>query len=140
MSRVIKFRAWSKVGAGMSPASTFAEWLNTWAVAGGDATEELAEENVVLMQSTGLHDKNGKEIYEGDILQKNWTISSPELCAVSWDEKMAGFRVKGLDAVYNDILGVVVSGGMRNVPENTHNIEVIGNIYENPELLSQPTV
>jgi len=67
-----------------------------------------------LMQYTGLKDKNGKEIYEGDIAQlRELTFQ------VYWDSRQTGFNVGSLLAEM---------------------IEVIGNIYENPELLEGKNV
>lgn len=75
--------------------------------------------DVELMQYTGLKDKNGKEIYEGDIF---YTGSKKILYIVEWiDCGLKGRQIKnkswvGLDYWKDDI-------------------EVIGNIYENPELM-----
>jgi len=72
-----------------------------------------------LMQFTGLLDKNGKEIYEGDIVENNgcnWQVT--------WKE--GGVFIEILDAGKNGKWWI--SG------ENEYS-EIIGNIYENPELL-----
>jgi len=69
-------------------------------------------------QSTGLKDKNGKEIYEGDILESNHKLFRFE---VIWSEDWAMFTVKG------DSVEALIRW-------DTY-CEVIGNIYENPELL-----
>jgi hypothetical protein len=68
-----------------------------------------------LMQYTGLKDKNGVEIYEGDILE-----SGAYRLRVEYDNRLAGWQPMFL---------------MRHDPENY--CEVIGNIYENPELLEK---
>lgn len=82
--------------------------------------------NAVLMQYTGLKDKNGKEIYEGDvILHPNYACDpsngdDPMLIdAVKWHE--GGFR-------YNDYEMIA--------SECAEFAEVIGNSYENPDLLT----
>jgi len=68
-------------------------------------------------QYTGLKDKNGTEIYEGDIVKQFNGLTAE----CKWDSQFAGF-------VYD-------KEGMVDV-ESSHNcVEVIGNIYENPELL-----
>ena len=70
-----------------------------------------------LMQYTGLKDKNGKEIYEGDMLQ----VNSGQIGVILYHEDRAGFIFQD---GYNEMLY-----------QKTHNLEIIGNIHENPELL-----
>lgn len=80
-----------------------------------------------LMQFTGLHDKNGKEIYEGDIVMRNkYTVASgrQEMVGpyeITWDNNKAGFEYK-------------TEGYTAGLFYDVH--EVIGNIYEHPELLN----
>lgn len=78
-----------------------------------------------LMQYTGLKDKNGKEIYEGDILR----FSEVDTAIVEWNEKYSYFMVKPIQDYYfdSDVLGHAL--------EYNNNVEIIGNIYDNPELL-----
>lgn len=81
-----------------------------------------------LMQSTGLKDKNGKEIFEGDIIKyKAGCNTFTE--EVAYDKNFAGFGVK--DAKAN----VVFTFGELAEDIALISLEVIGNIYENPELL-----
>lgn len=75
----------------------------------------------ILMQYTGLKDKNGKEIYEGDIC-KNGDYES--------DAHAYNYRIE--EVVYNE---KEASFSGWNFNEDGMTCEVIGNIYENPELL-----
>lgn len=121
-----KFKAWNKVREEMindcdlvitSNGSVLAGDLNYDVESGmlADVTD-----NVVIMISTGSEDKNGTEIYEGDIV-KNFC---GDIYIVEWF--VTGFHLK---EKYNDGFNYSILHFVNN------NKEVIGNIYENPELL-----
>jgi hypothetical protein len=76
--------------------------------------------HIILMQYTGLKDKNGKEIFEGDIL-----TNGKFNCQIYWENGQ--WRWQRLDA--NDSLYIYLL-------VNKNKVEIIGNIYENPELLN----
>lgn len=71
-----------------------------------------------LMQYTGLKDKNGKEIYEGDIVYPNYDEKNEE---VKWDDNSTGYWPFG-----NSDYSI-----------SNEEVEVIGNVYENHELLKK---
>lgn len=78
-------------------------------------------------QSTGLVDKNGKEIFEGDIL----AIETDEGILnvnIFWDSKHALFMFESKKHNEKDLLAELAE-------DNTYPFEIAGNIYENPELL-----
>lgn len=87
----------------------------------------LEDEDAILMQSTGLHDKNGKEIFEGDILGVDTDEEIVNL-NIYWDSKHALFMFESKKYNEKDLLAELVE-------DNTYPFEIIGNIYENPELL-----
>lgn len=116
MKREIKFRAWIPntgwLAEGFSIAMDGTEWYDdnghSWPVC-----------DLELMQFTGLKDKNGREIYEGDILD--------------FDEREWGGRFKPEVIWMENIIGDWnYCGSLGDVTEWR---KVIGNIYENPELL-----
>jgi uncharacterized phage protein (TIGR01671 family) len=91
----------------------------------GSLPKELGEGTYEIMQFTGLKDKNGKEIYEGDVLS---AFYGTQLTEVYWNSKF------GLYEIVLQISGVTVPSG-ELLGNHLSVIEVIGNIYENPELL-----
>lgn len=85
------------------------------------------DESIILMQSTGLYDKNGKEIFEGDILGVDTDEEIVNL-NIYWDSKHALFMFESKKYNEKDLLAELVE-------DNTYPFAIIGNIYENPELL-----
>ena len=77
---------------------------------------------------TGLKDKNGVEIYEGDILKYGVYTHAP--VKVYWDKGLCGWELRSLDEVAGEHF--IDFSGENDLGYNPW--EVIGNIYENPEL------
>lgn len=84
-------------------------------------------DDVVLMQSTGFRDKNGKEIFEGDILNIE-TDEENVRVEVSWDSKHALFVFESKKYNEKEALGELFE-------DNSYPFKIIGNIHTNPELL-----
>jgi uncharacterized phage protein (TIGR01671 family) len=89
---------------------------------------------IELMQFTGLYDKNGKEIYEGDIVKYNYwnnEYEKDEYISISCVEYKNGyFYPRYINDICDD--GYYSSG--------IDDIEIIGNIYENPEILRKGSI
>jgi uncharacterized phage protein (TIGR01671 family) len=78
--------------------------------------------DIIPLQFTGLHDKNGKEIYEGDIIQWVWTNGKRGwIMHIEYDNNRGCFYTP--------------DGGATSAEQWHDWCEVIGNIYQNPELL-----
>ena len=84
------------------------------------------DDDDIIEQYTGLKDKNGKEIYEGDILliPRTKACSSAKMYQVIWYHTQARFK-------FVDICGEMDNINIGKIKRS----EVIGNIHENPELL-----
>ena len=105
-----------------------------------DLEDIFNDETLILEQFTGLHDKHGKEIFEGDIVRAIPERNSCGVVAavngvdtltriVIWLEEEAAFGWKLLD-------GSVCQSGYSMCRQNEPIFEIIGNIHENPELLN----
>lgn len=91
----------------------------------GDDWQE--SENFILMQSTGLKDKNGKEIFEGDVVVMD-----------GWRRQVVTFGTQEVEEDFGSVriyrgFNLYLGGGYPNAVMST--FEVVGNIYENPELV-----
>lgn len=91
-------------------------------------TESIKFNDIELMQSTGLKDKNGKEIFEGDILEVDDCGEVLGNAKLIWDNEQAAFMI---DAISVDDIAPFYEF----VSDEDYFYRVIGNIYENPELL-----
>lgn len=129
--REIKFRAWDK---------TWKRWIDPrdinyygemdWmfdrrSAEGGDVIETADRREVELMQFTGLKDKNGKEIYEGDIVH----FESKD---TGWDDGLCGDVV----VCFVDGWFIFKKTNIFSYAYNKKICRVIGNIYENPDLVT----
>lgn len=127
--REIKFRAWHKIEKYMTPSFRFGHefYHNTddgIHYDGDDVISFSLAEDYILMQYTGLKDKNGEEIYEGDILEPIKGLVDTN-AVKRFVEKWSDYRGGWMIGIYNEMGYGTGSKGFK----------IIGNIYENPKLL-----
>lgn len=147
MSRPLKFRAWDKKRKRYAKViqTTNQGWKGyrdkTYITNGIMRFSKWVLSRFVIEQYTGLKDKNGKEIYEGDIvkakIQGFWETGPNTICE--------GKATWNLEVVYDEIryMDVFHILGSKNAPDRIYylfdkelsELEVIGNIHENPELM-----
>ncbi|HFJ9344255.1 TPA: YopX family protein [Bacillus mobilis] len=125
--REIKFRAWVLKDEALD--GLMEKTMEYDVESFHDPLYEYKRGNIILMQYTGLKDKNGKEIYEGDIVEhKDYSAGAiifggnQPTCksVIRWKDYYNGYHLAGLGN-----------------PFKGEELEKIGNIYENPELLEE---
>lgn len=126
--REIKFRAWDKTAKQMYQVLNLGCGEEDWEKIAKNYWEQpqtgknkFYPSQVEVMQYTGLKDKKGVEVYESDLVIKE---NRPhEIGVITWNEKNASFQIKGK----------IPSSSMTHLER----MIVIGNIYENKELLEK---
>ena len=117
MNREIKFRAWD----GIRMTTSGIQFSNsTGGLSGKAYGPDSNEINMPLMQYTGLKDKNGVEIYEGDLLSRH---EADPMFLEFYDGRF-GYNSNSNNQGFSGL-----------VQDRTKNLFIIGNIHENPELL-----
>lgn len=121
---MIKFRAWIKTGIetyDYVKPMTIQQMIHS-----KKSTFSLKQLNdlVDFEQFTGLTDVNGKDIYEGDIVQSNYKYAQPKISQIIMED--GNSYIAGED---------LATGNEMLVSDHVDEIEVIGNVHENPELL-----
>ena len=131
---MIKFRAWhNELGRMMSISDMWFNVDSLGEIGLNDAVMNdyitVSPDEIKLMQSTGLKDKNGKEIFEGDILTNGIDVMSIKR------HDTLGFYIDFKGKIDFIADGADLEEFEEDTKEIADIIEIIGNIYENQELL-----
>ena len=128
--REIKFRAWDTQTKSMfGPESLEGAARLCW----GEMLDNHDSGKVILMQYTGLKDKNGKEIYEGDVVRGELPDH------IKWDGKEYEIAKVKIDPAGVMPFYLITDYEGTHWIDEMEDFEIIGNIYENPELVKHGT-
>lgn len=133
MKRQIKFRVW-EVHSHKYSKSPFSFRLNkNWELSIPNDSFDSQRWEFIYQRFSGLLDSKGKEIYEGDILSKKWR-GTVFVCRHTGAFKILLTAVCGENKEMN-LFDYIVARQDALMSEDNKDCEVIGNIFENPELL-----
>lgn len=122
MNNRFKFRAWHEPTQKMFEVHCFTDtqvFENALDGVGATPTNPANMDDCVLMQCTGLKDKTGRLIYDGDVV----ALNDDEIAVISWKDIIARFIIESED----------VQADFDNF--YPYELEIVGNIYETPQLL-----
>lgn len=136
--RDIKFRAWSptaktmytKVMVGNISDPNSEDYTANAILKDGEWVNSDEHDNIEWMQYTGPKDPNGVEVYEGDVVESFVHPDIPLHHVIEWSDKYKGWFARNVNAKSEHDGSIQLFVYLRNCEFN-----VIGNIYENPELL-----
>jgi uncharacterized phage protein (TIGR01671 family) len=137
--RDIKFRAWDESRSkmvynfsGKPVADGYQLFHEDGGMFCGNHQDNGDWQQPELMQYTGLKDKNGKEIYEGDVVEDRF---GRKMLVGEWNYRLCWIAITETNFHHADFFDWVesINGELSGIAK----VEIIGNIYENPELLKK---
>ena len=141
--RELKFRVWDKSVEHLYEVQTLIDGggvIGRYVLNGEMNYIQLCADDVIIEQYTGLKDKNGKEIYEGDIVERKKLILAREMAIPGWGKDHTDVRRATIVFENGSFYGRSVEAGLNfeySWDELEEFFEIIGNIHENPELLEE---